>query len=66
MAKNHFRVISIFKIVIWVYKKNFEFFGKKIKILRKRYLSIFYIYFNLNEDESIEKLDPIKYIVEEF
>ena len=66
MAKNYSRVISIFKIVIWVYKKNFEFFGKKIKILHKRYLSIFYIYFNLNEEESIEKLDPIKYIVEEF
>ena len=66
MAKNYSRVISIFKIVIWVYKKNFKFFGKKIKILHKRYLSIFYIYFNLNEEESIEKLDPIKYIVEEF
>ena len=33
MAKNDFRVKSIYKIIIRIYKKNVEFFGKTSKFL---------------------------------
>ena len=43
MAKNDFRVTSIFKIIIRICMKNIEFCGKTSKFLPKRCLFIFCI-----------------------
>ena len=44
IAKNDFRVMSIFKIIIRNCKKNVEFCGKTSKFLPKNCLFIFYIF----------------------
>ena len=48
MAKNDFRVTSIFKIIIRICMKNVEFCRKTSKFLTKRCLFIFCIFY-LNE-----------------
>ena len=49
MAKNDFRVASIFKIIIRIFMKNVEFCRKTTKFLPKGCLFIFCI-FDLNEE----------------
>ena len=44
MAKNDFRVTSIFKIIIRICMKNIEFCGKTFKFLPKRCLFIFFTF----------------------
>ena len=44
MTKNDFMVTSIFKIIIRIFKKNFNFCGKTPKFLPKRCLFIFCIF----------------------
>ena len=53
MAKNKFKVTSIFKIIIRICKKSFGFWGKKPKFLPRRYLFISCIFY-LNEQELIQ------------
>ena len=48
MAKNDFRVASIFKIIIKICLKNVEFCWKTSKFLPKRCLFVFCIFY-LNE-----------------
>ena len=50
MAKNDFRVTSIFKIIIRICMKNVEFCGKTSKFLPKRCLFIFCNFYS-NEKE---------------
>ena len=64
MAKNDFRVTSIFKIIIRVCKKNVEFCGKTFKFLPKRCLFIFCIFY-LNEEELNQQVCLIKYVENE-
>ena len=47
MAKNDFRVTSIFKVIIRICMKNFEFCGKTSKFLSKRYLLIPVFFFSI-------------------
>ena len=60
MAKNDFRVTSIFKIIIRIYMKNVEFCRKTSKFLPKRCLFIFCIFF-FNEKELSQQVCLIKY-----
>ena len=60
MAKNDFRVPSVFKIIIRICMKNVEFCGKTSKSLPKRCLFIFYV-FCLNERELNQQVCLIKY-----
>ena len=60
MAKNDFRVPSVFKIIITICMKNVEFCGKTSKSLPKRCLFIFYV-FCLNERELNQQVCLIKY-----
>ena len=62
MAKNDFRVISIFKIIICM--KNVEFCRKTSKFLPKRCLFIFCIVC-LNEKELNQQVCLIKYVENE-
>ena len=64
MAKNDFRVTSIFKIIIRICMKNVEFCGKTSKFLPKRCLFIFCI-FHLNEEELNQQVCLIKYVKNE-
>ena len=60
MAKNDFRVISIFKVIIRICMKNVEFCGKTSKFLPKRCLFIFCIFY-LNEKELNQQVCLMKY-----
>ena len=64
MAKNDFRVTSIFKIIIRICMKNVEFYRKTSTFLPKRSLFTFYIFY-LNEKELNQQLRLIKYIENE-
>ena len=64
MAKNDFRVTSIFKIIIRICMKNVEFCGKTSKFLPKRCLFIFCIFY-LNEEELNQQVCLIKYVENE-
>ena len=64
MAKNDFRVTSIFKIIIRICMKNVEFCGKTSKFLPKRCLFIFCIFY-LNEKELNQQVCLIKYVENE-
>ena len=64
MVKNHFRVTSIFKIIIRICMENVEFCRKTSKFLPKRCLFIFCIFY-LNEKELNQQLCLIKYVENE-
>ena len=64
MAKNEFRVTSIFKIIIRIYMKNVEFCRKTSKFLPKRCLFIFCIFY-LNEKELKQQVCLKKYVENE-
>ena len=64
MAKNDFRVTSIFKIIIRICMKNVEFCRKTSKFLPKRCLFIFCIFY-LNEKELNQQVCLIKYVQNE-
>ena len=64
MTKNDFRVTSIFKIIIRICMKNVEFFRKTSKILPKRCLFIFCIFY-VNEKELNQQVCLIKYLENE-
>ena len=64
MAKNDFRVTSIFKIIFRICMKNVEFCGKTSKFLPKRCLFIFCIFY-LNEKELNQQVCLIKYVENE-
>ena len=64
MAKNDFRVTSIFQIIIRICMKNVEFCGKTSKFLPKRCLFIFCIFY-LNEEELNQQVCLIKYVENE-
>ena len=64
MAKNDFRVTSVFKIVIKICMKNVEFCRKTSKFLPKRCLFIFCIFY-LNEKELNQQVCLIKYVENE-
>ena len=64
MANNDFRVTSIFKIIIRICMKNVEFFRKTSKILPKRCLFIFCIFY-VNEKELNQQVCLIKYLENE-
>ena len=64
MAKNGFRVTSIFKIIIRICMKNVEFCRKTSKFLPKRCLFIFCIFY-LNEKELNQQICLIKYVENE-
>ena len=61
MAKNDFRVTSIFKIIIRICMKNVEFCRETCKFLLKRCLFIFCILY-LNEKELNQQVCLIKYV----
>ena len=64
MAKNDFRVTSIFKIIIRICMKNVEFCRKTSKFLSKRCLFIFCIFY-LNEKEFNQQVCLIEYVENE-
>ena len=64
MAKNDFRVTSVFKIIIRICKKNVEFWAKTSKFLPKRCLFIFCIFY-LNEEELNLQVFLVKYVENE-
>ena len=64
MAKNDFRVTSIFKIIVRICMKNVESFRKTSKFLPKRCLFIFCI-FHLNEKDLNQQVCLIKYVENE-
>ena len=64
MTKNYFRVTSIFRIIIRICIKNVEFYGKISKVLPKRCLLIFCIFY-LNEKELNQQVCLIKYVESE-
>ena len=64
MAKNDFRVTSIFKIMIRICTKNVEFSRKTSNFLFKSCLSIFCIFY-LNEKELNQQVCLIKYVENE-
>ena len=57
MAKNDFRVTSIFKIIIRIRRKDFEFLS-----LYPQDVFSFSLFFYLNEEELIQQVCLIKYI----
>ena len=62
MAKNDFRVTSIFKIIIRICMKNVKFCGKTSKFLPRRCLCLFiFCIFYLNEKELNQQVYLIKY-----
>ena len=64
MAKNDFRVTSIFKTIIRIFMENVEFCRKTSKFLPKRCLFIFCIFY-LNEKELNQQVCLIKYVENE-
>ena len=65
MAKNDFRVASIFKIIIRICMRNVQFCRKTSKFLPKRCLFIFFFFFYLNEKELNQHILLIKYVENE-
>ena len=69
MAKNDFRVASIFKIIIRICIKNVEFCRKASKFLPKRCVFIHFLYFfYLNEIKGVQPRSMshlIKYVENE-
>ena len=62
MAKNDFRVTSIFKFIVRICTKNLEFCGKTSKFLAKICLCLFiFCIFYLNEKELNQQVCLIKY-----
>ena len=62
IAKNDFRVTSIFKIIIRICMKNVAFCGKTSKFLPKRCPCLFiFCIFYLNEKELHQQVCLIKY-----
>ena len=62
MAKNDFRVTSIFKLIIRICMENVEFCGKTFKFLPKRCLCLFiFCIFYVNEQELNQQVWLIKY-----
>ena len=64
MAKNGFRVTSIYKIIIRMCMKNLEFCRKTSKSLSKRCLIIFCVFY-LNEKELNQQVYLIKHVENE-
>ena len=64
MAKNHFRVTSIFKIIIRICMRNVEFYRKTSTFLPKRCLFIFFI-FHFNEKELNQNACLVQYVENE-
>ena len=64
MAKNDFRVTSVFKIIISICMKNIDFCGKTSKVLSKRCLFIFCIFYS-NEKQLNQQVCLIKYVENE-
>ena len=64
MAKNDFRVTSIFKTIIRICMKNVDFCMKTSKFLLKRCLFIFCIFY-LNEKDLNQQVFLIKYVENE-
>ena len=64
MAKNDFRVTSVFKIIISICMKNIDFCGKTSKFLSKRCLFIFCIFYS-NEKQLNQQVCLIKYVENE-
>ena len=64
MAKNDFRMTSIFEIIIRICMKNVGFCRKTSTFLPKRCLFIFFIFY-LNEKELNQQVCPIKYVENE-
>ena len=64
MAKNDFRMTSIFKIIIRICMKNVEFCRKVSKFLPKRCLFCS-VFFYLNEKELNQQEGLIKYVENE-
>ena len=64
MAKNDFRVTSIFKVIIKICIKKVAFCRKTSKFLLKRCLFIFCIFY-LNEKELNQQVCLIKYVENE-
>ena len=64
MVKNDSRVTSIVKIIIWICMKNVEFCRKISKLLSKRCLFIFCIFY-LNEKEFNQQVCLIEYVENE-
>ena len=63
MAKNDFKVTSIFKIIIRICMKNVEFCRKTFMFLPQNYLFIFCTFY-LNEKE-LNQVCLIKYVENE-
>ena len=61
MTKNEFKMISIFKIIIWICTKMFELCGKISTFLPERCLFILCI-FDLNKEGLIQQVCLKKYI----
>ena len=62
MAKNDFRVTTIFKIIITNSMKNVKFYGKTSKFLHGRFLCLFiFCIFYLNEKELNQPVSLTKY-----
>ena len=53
-------LVSIF-LIIRIFEKNVEFYGKTFKLLAKRYLSIFCI-IHVNEENLNQQVCLIKYV----
>ena len=64
MAKNDFRVTSIFKIIIRIFMKNVEFCRKTSKFYPKDVCS-FSTFFYLNEKELNQQVCLLKYVENE-
>ena len=65
MVKHDFRVITISKRIIRIYKKSFEFCGKTSKFLSKRCLLIFCIFY-LNDKVIIQQACLKEYVENQF
>ena len=55
MSENDFRVTSIFRIIIRIYKRNVEFCGKTSKYLPKKIKIIKYVENDISISTSQEK-----------
>ena len=55
MSENDFRVTSIFRIIITIYKRNVEFCGKTSKYLPKKIKIIKYVENDISVSTSQEK-----------
>ena len=62
MAKNDFRVTSIFKIIIRISMKNVEFCRKNLSFYPKDVCLFIFCIFYLNENEFNQQVCLIKYV----